>query len=65
MINYVLGGSGIEVRIFRWAGFAHPSENPYKFRTTVLGFVVAAGRVDPNAAVRAGNGASLAGANDN
>jgi len=27
-------GSGIEVRIFRWAGEARPSENPYKFRTT-------------------------------
>ena len=29
-------GSGIEVRIFRWAGFARPSENPYKFRTTQI-----------------------------
>ncbi len=27
-------GRGIEIRIFRWAGFARPSENPYKFRAT-------------------------------
>jgi len=32
-----LWSSGIEVRIFRWAGFARPSENPYKFRTTRFG----------------------------
>ncbi|GEM_PF-5051866 len=29
-------GSGIEVRVFRWAGEARPSENPYKFRTTKI-----------------------------
>jgi hypothetical protein len=29
-------GSGIQVRIFCWAGEARPTKNPYQFRTTVV-----------------------------